>query len=150
MSAEDVAHAHYAQRAALVAAAQEAAARSWTAVDPTDVASSWLAQVPAAMMWMTAAQEQAAAQADAYLVAMAATQGIEQAAVAEVVASAFAGVASDGRDLASLLVQPAFTMIAALAGERPPEVARAAGLAALQMIVGTQVADAGREPTRRP
>jgi hypothetical protein len=55
-----------------------------------------------------------------------------------------AGVASDGRDLTSLLYQPVIsTLVAIKKGATIPR-ARAIGLNTLDMIARTQVADAGR------
>lgn len=144
MSADQVARQHHEQRAALSRAAQQAAARQWASVSPNDVARSWLQQAPTLTAVVTQAQLQAALLADPYVASALAAQGLSPAAVAAVQAASFAGVASDGRQLASLLVQPALTMLAALSSGRTPTEASAAGLAALQMIVGTQVADAGR------
>lgn len=57
---------------------------------------------------------------------------------------AFAGVASDGLPLAPLLFLPAVTVLGALGAGAPAGKALAAGRATLDMIVRTQVADAGR------
>jgi hypothetical protein len=61
-----------------------------------------------------------------------------------VVADALAGIASDGRDLVTLLDQPAITTLTALGSGVPQARAMTAGYATLDMAVRTQVADAGR------
>ncbi|MGH3784320.1 MAG: hypothetical protein ACRDRO_27790, partial [Pseudonocardiaceae bacterium] len=67
---------------------------------------------------------------------------------ARVVPAAFAGIASDGRSLAGLLFAPTFVVITALALRHVAHKrALAAGAAALDMIVRTQVADAHRVAT---
>jgi hypothetical protein len=138
------AQAHYQARVDLAKATELAAERYWRQVDPTDVARSWLALVPTLEAVVTRAQYQAAATADDYAMAALLAQDIDPTEVGAVAPQALAGLASDGRDLASLLVQPALTALSALSAGVDRGRAMASGLAALRMIVGTQVADAGR------
>src|SRR5690606_36983122 len=69
---------------------------------------------------------------------------IDEDRAGEVVPRALAGVASDGRQLDSLLDQPRLTTLHALRLGAPASRALAAGHAELDMILRTQVADAGR------
>jgi hypothetical protein len=71
-------------------------------------------------------------------------QGLLLAAEGRVSVAPLAGVASDGRDLATLLYQPAIRSLTALKQGATVERARAAGLLSLDVITRTQVADAGR------
>jgi hypothetical protein len=71
-------------------------------------------------------------------------QEIGAAAAGRVAPQAFAGIASDGRDLLSLLYQPSIATLTALATRASLPDALATGYASLDMIVRTQVADAGR------
>lgn len=91
---------------------------------------------------MAAAQYAAAALATPYV-----TEIAREPRAGTVNPSAFAGVASDGRPLSSLLFQPALVVMAALATGAAPALALAGGLALLDMIVRTQIADAARLAT---
>lgn len=82
--------------------------------------------------------------AQAFLAAILAAQGAVAAPAGAVVAAAFAGIASDGRPLETLLFLPALTVQAALAAGLSPADAMLRGLAALARYAGTQIADAGR------
>lgn len=144
MSALSVALAHYRRRARIARALEREAASLWRQVDRARIATSWLALLPRLAVVLSAAQRAEAAEADAYVAASQAAQGAGEPAVARLFPEAFAGVASDGRDLDTLLFQPVITAKAALAGGATEARAMASGQAALRMIVGTQVADAGR------
>lgn len=56
----------------------------------------------------------------------------------------FAGVASDGRSLTSLLAQPFVQTLTALSAGAPPDLALQAGAYSLDRVVTTQIQDAGR------
>lgn len=144
MSARQVALEHYRRRRRLVADAARAAQRAWRRVDRADIAGSWLAQLPRLMVVLTGAQLAAVQTADEYLTEVLAEQGVDPAADGRVNVDALVGVASDGRDLDTLLYQPALAASAALAEGATVPRALAAGQATLDMIVRTQVADAGR------
>jgi hypothetical protein len=59
----------------------------------------------------------------------------------------FAGIASDGRPLTTLLTQPAGTTLRAIRDGAPPRTAAVLGATQLDMIVRSEVADAGRVAT---
>ncbi|WP_162881482.1 hypothetical protein [Micromonospora aurantiaca] len=120
------------------------AARLWGEVDPGRIGPSWLRMLPRLLLVLIGAQTAAAGQADRYLEAVLDAQGIDPAGVGSVVPSALAGVASDGRDLSDLLYQPAIRALSGIKGGASVEQALAGGGAGLDMIVRTQVADAGR------
>lgn len=143
MSALSVALAHYRARQALSSAVVNAASRLWLQVDRGDIAGSWLRLMPRLLAALTVAQRAAAEQAPLYVAQVLREQGLPADAVA-LVPTALAGVASDGRDLDTLLMQPAITVKSALAQGAALERAMSSGLASLQMITSTQVADAGR------
>ncbi|MGH3602180.1 MAG: hypothetical protein ACRDQH_18200 [Pseudonocardiaceae bacterium] len=121
--------------------ASTSATDAWRQVDPDRVAVSWTARLPLVVGALTVAQVGAAALAGPYVAQIAGQSG------SHVLASAFGGVASDGRPLASLLFQPAIAVLAALSRGAKPASALAGGLAVLDMIVRTQVADANRLAT---
>lgn len=144
MPASDVARAHQARRQVLVAAAASTAVREWSRVDVSAVASSWQRGSVQLAVALAAAQLAAAQQADPYLTTVLAAQDAGVAAEYAVAAGALAGVASDGRDLAALLYQPAIAALTAVRDGAPAPSALRVAAAGLDAIVRTQVADAGR------
>lgn len=100
--------------------------------------------LPRLLVVLTGAQQSVAARADGYLDEVLDVQGVAPEAVGRVSASALAGVASDGRDLADLLYQPAISTLVGIQRGATVDRALAGGRAGLDMIVRTQVADAGR------
>jgi len=135
-------HARTRRRFAQVAAGE--AARLWSQVDPDRIGLSWLSLLPRLLVLLTGAQTAAAARADGYLDEVLDAQGITPRAVGRVSATALAGVASDGRDLADLLYQPAVRTLVGIQRGATVDQALAGGGAGLDMLVRTQVADAGR------
>jgi hypothetical protein len=120
------------------------AAQAWGQVNPDDILRSWLEQLPALTTAVSGAQLRAAEPADDYTTAALEAQGLDAAADQQIVARAFAGAASDGRPLATLLANPAIATLSAIKDGVDVARALAAGRANLDMIVRTQVADAGR------
>lgn len=107
----------------------------------------WLDRLPLVTAVVAAAQLAAARSAGEYGAAIAAETGLTtmQAAVA---AEAFAGVASDGRPLDSLLYQPLVAAGAAYNALGSPTKALSVGRDLLDLIVQTQVSDAARTATQ--
>jgi len=135
-----VAQEHRAMQAGIAQDAARRVAAAWAeGVDPDNIRESWRLTLPQAVGITTAAQYAAARAAESYL-----QRVIPGEPAAGLNARALAGVASDGRDLSSLLAQPAITVLTYLAGGRALADAMAAAVAALELIVGTQVSDAGR------
>jgi hypothetical protein len=93
---------------------------------------------------LSVVQYTAAVEAAQYVSAALVEQGAADAAVADLVPGAFAGVASDGRDLVSLLDQPRIGVLTRIGQGMAPAQALAGGLAQLETITVTQVQDAGR------
>ncbi|HYF72755.1 MAG TPA: hypothetical protein VD864_08025, partial [Nocardioides sp.] len=144
MSARELAVEHHADRARLAAAATEVARDAWRGTNPAQVRDDWPTQAARLATVVAAAQLGATRQADSYVSEVLGEQGVSSAARGRIVPEALAGIASDGRDLVGLLIQPAVAVTAFLEDGRPLPDAFAAGLAALEMMVRTQVADAGR------
>lgn len=144
MSAEAVALEHYRRRRRLVEAVTAAVRRAWDRVDLADLDRSWAKVADQLLVAVTGAQLAAAAVADGYLTEVLTQQGVAAGASAKVAPRLLAGVASDGRPLASLLQQSIVATRAALAKGVPPGRARTAGYLTLDMAAATQVADAGR------
>lgn len=144
MAVDRIAQAHYRRQVALARRAANEVLRLWGNVDRAAIAASWRAVAQAALIVVAGAQTIAAAEADGYAAEAVDALGLADTRDGDVDATAFAGVASDGRDLASLLYQPAITALAAIAQGVDVDRAMTAGAVELDMIVRTQVADAGR------
>lgn len=140
MAAEQIAARHADQQMALGRRTARELARLWRQVDRNHIALSWRLLLPQALVLLSASQMTAAAAAGPYLddVAGAATLA------GRIVPTAFGGIASDGRPLATLLYKPAITALEQIGGGASPARAMTAGGFTLDLIARTQVADAGR------
>jgi hypothetical protein len=136
--AVEVATRHARDRARLAAKLRREARLAWRQVDPAKISATWAVQIPALLAALTAGQRAAASTADGYLDAQ------DLPGDARVNPAAFAGVASDGRDLRSLFAMPGIVTLEAIAEGRPLNRAMAAGGALAELAAHTQVADAGR------
>ncbi len=116
----------------------------WSRIDPANLDQSWSRAAADLIVGVTGGQLAAARDADDYLDEVLDEQGIDPAGNGEVIPGALAGIASDGRPLDSLLYSPITAVKAAVGVGAPIDEAMATGLASLDMIVRTQVADAGR------
>lgn len=141
---EQVAAAHYRRQVALSRRSAVEAGRLWSQVDRSDIARSWLSLLVRLLTVVSSAQAIAAASSATYLDDALEVQGIDPTADGRLRPGAFAGVASDGRDLETLLYQPAIRTLDLIGQGAVPARALAAGRVALDMMVRTQIADAGR------
>jgi hypothetical protein len=137
VSTQTAARRHYQDRTRLARLAEQAAARLWRQVDAANIASSWETLLPRLLAALVAGQRAAAELTDPYLQAL-------DLDGPRVNPSAFAGVASDGRDLETLLRQPVVTSKVALARGAGTTRALTSGQMAVRIIAATQVADTGR------
>lgn len=144
MSAHSVAAAHARRRARLAERLRREAKQAWARVDQRNISPSWSAQIPRLLFRLVGAQREAAGSADAYLSAILTAQGVTVGPAPTVNVEALTGVASDGRELASLLALPGIVAKTAIAGGASVARAMAAGGALAQLAAHTQVADAGR------
>jgi hypothetical protein len=144
VSALEVATEHARQRATLAGRIQREFAAAWAAVDPARISESWSARIATLLGLLTGAQRLAAGSADRYLADILDAQGLDPFTDGALEAAALAGIASDGRDLASLIAQPGITAKVALSQGYSLRYAMAAGGATAELIGHTQVADAGR------
>ena len=136
----------YDDQARIQRAAVGAALEVWDGIDPTRFSQSWDSDRIGDQLFIALSRAQllAALSTDAYVDEIVATLDVDTQAAGKVVPDAFAGVASDGRDLATLLEQAVIrSVIAATAGASLMD-AKSAGSATLSRIAGTQVADSGR------
>lgn len=119
----------------------------WRQVNRADISGSWQQLAPLLMAAVVEAQTEAARQADPYLDAVLEAEHADPQAAGKVNPAAFAGIASDGRPLLSLLYQPVIDWkVRLLAGQSPQDAFRGSLASALR-ITATQVADAGRGAT---
>jgi hypothetical protein len=140
-----VARRQYVARQLLARRAVLATRKAWRQLDPSAIRPTWAAIVgPAVLAIVTGAQLEAASVADSNANAALVAQGITAPPVALVSAAAFAGVASDGRDLAGLLELSNLYALRQVRLGQSVNQALAVGGRWLETAVGTQVVDAGR------
>jgi hypothetical protein len=135
---------HYRAQQALLVATLALVRREWARMGP-DFDVSWAALGRRILLLTVSAQLGAARSGAAYVPATLAELGTPVEPEAEVVPTAFAGVASDGRPLDSLLDESVIKAKVARGGGAPVGEALAVGGRALDMYVHTQVADAARD-----
>ncbi len=135
----------YARQTGIVRVVDATTTAAWAQIDPKNLSGSWAASV--------GQQVQRAAQAGQYAAAAGATEYVQSLAgdqvdtAGDVRPGAFTGVASDGRNLASLLYLPIIRAKQRIGGGLAVDEALAVGERELLMMVGTQVLDAGRMAT---
>lgn len=137
---DDIAAEHYGRRQVLARKASERARGIWSQVDGDAIVDSWIRLLPVAIGELSASQLAVAALSEPYLKAM--VRSVAPAGALQPMA--FAGVASDGRPLASLLRSPAVKALTGIAQGMAVDAAMRLASRQLGMIVGTQVQDAGR------
>lgn len=126
------------------AGAARLAQNAWGAFDPANVAS-WGKSIPGMVRMVQAGMTASATGATEYVSASLRMQNVAPTPDAVVAPEAFAQAAADGRPLGSLLYLPALTVQSRIDAGATATESFTAGLADLQMIVGTEVADAGRQ-----
>lgn len=145
---EGVAQEHQAEQAARARDTAKTLLASWAAVDLASIAASWLALLAAGpMAILVAAQLLAARRGARYVQRAVEALGVRADPLAAVLPERFAGAAADGRRLDVLLYQPAITTLQAIRAGADVRRAHALGGVQLDMIVRTEVADAGRVAT---
>ncbi|SEN85701.1 hypothetical protein [Nonomuraea pusilla] len=144
MAAQQIAQAHYQAQQAVVRSIVDQGQTLWATVRAADVLDSWLAALDTIIQILTLGQRAAASLSQPYVAAVAREQGVPQLGAGVVNPGAFAGVAADGRDLRSLLMQPALRALGLLAVGVDDQLALRSGLARLTRILETETTDAGR------
>lgn len=144
MSAQEVAAEHARNRAELAEGIRQRFRDAWDRVDPARIIDTWDRQVARLLVALTTAQSAAAGEADDYLTEVLTEQGINPAAAGRLEVGSLAGIASDGRDLETLIRQPAITALTAIGSGRPVDRAMTTSGFLAGLIGHTQVADAGR------
>jgi hypothetical protein len=140
-----VARGAYVARQLLARRAVLAARQTWSRIDNEAIRQSWQRSVGPSILTMTTdAQTESAAAANTTVTAMLVAQGVDASPAVRVAPQAFAGVASDGRDLPSLLeLSNVYALRRIGAGQAPGDAIAYAGRW-LELVVGLQVVDAGR------
>lgn len=121
------------------------ARREFLRVSPDDLDGSWRAVKAAVVRGVVAGQFASARLAEDYVAACLAEQGLSVSPDGAVSPPAFAGWASDGRELGSLLDQPVIGAKVAIADGTTAEEALAGAMNRMLTIAQTQVSDAGRQ-----
>ena len=145
MPTPEAAQDHYRTMQALQVVAVMAGRRAWNRIDPQSLSESWLRALGVALPAITATQTRAAFEGSAYSAMTLAQQGQYVAPAGFVAADAFAGFASDGRALSTLLYQPITAVKARIAQGMAVNLALNVGLALLDRMMATQIADVGRQ-----
>ncbi|MFM9473963.1 VG15 protein [Streptomyces scabiei] len=144
----DAADARYRQVQSLALAVVARVQSIWSGLDPANILASLQADQGGAILdAVVAGQLTAAEGAQAFVAQAMAARGAAARAAATVDPAAFAGIASDGRPLPTLLFQPAITTYTTLAAGADPRTALLAGMNQMAMMVSTQIADASRAAT---
>ncbi len=136
----------YRRQLARRAAMERTARRLWRRLAPGAIWASWLPVRMELLATLTQQQELSVEDAGFYVATLLVAQSVDPEGPT-VNPFSLAGIASDGRNLATLLDQSAKLALQALRAGRAEAEAMAAGEASLEMIVGTQLADAFRVAT---
>lgn len=144
MPLPEAVRAHYLAQLRQAEAAVILASRVWRGMDADDLDGSWPATASRLTAIVTAAQVGAAAAGATYVQRTLEELNQVTDAAGEVVAARFGGVASDGRDLSSLLYSAVVHVKLGRGSGMLPLQALGVGRRSVEMITRTQVADAGR------
>jgi hypothetical protein len=143
----EIALDQYRRQQILVRQAANRVQAVWRQINRSDISGSWQQLSPMLVAAVVDAQTESARLADPYLDNVLEAEGADAAAAGRVVPGAFAGIASDGRPLLSLLYQPVIDWkVRMLAGQSMEDAFRGSLSSALR-ITSTQVVDAGRGAT---
>lgn len=123
------------------------ARRLWRQVDHSRIVDSWSMLVPGLLVMVMTAQADAGSAAGPYVDEALRVQNVDAPELGEINPFGLVGWASDGRQLETLLMSPAFTAIQALQRGATLTRSLAMGQAHAEMIAATQVADAYRVAT---
>ena len=144
MAVEQIAERHADRQVSLARETSLELRRLWRQVDRNRIAASWGSMLPTVLAALGTSQATAAASAGVYVDDALEAQGIGTDAAGRVMPGAFAGIASDGQPLASLMLLPAITALTQIKQGASVAQGMASGRFLVDMITRTQVADAGR------
>lgn len=118
--------------------------KRWRQVDTSSIVASWQASIPRLIAVIAGAQLVAGQTADEYAETALSEQGLSMPPESQVNPYGLVGVASDGRSLDSLLIQPALVVLGAIALGEPTARSMQLGYVSLESALRTQVSDAFR------
>lgn len=141
----EAAQDHYRRMQALQVLVVAAGRRAWSHVDPDFISQSWRGVIRELAPVVTAAQVRAATSGSLYGAASLAAQDSWVAPDAFLDPSGLGGYAADGRPLDTLLLSPALSSKTYIGGGASAQQALVMGASALDTILRTTIADAGRQ-----
>ncbi|MFJ9318798.1 VG15 protein [Streptomyces globisporus] len=144
-----LADVRYAQMQGVSRSVVEAIQALWSDVPADRILSALQGETGRAILNAVIAGQLSAAQgASAFVSGAMLAQGVTAEAAGAVNAGRLAGLAMDGRPLATLLYLPAQTTAQALAMGLPADAAMARGMAQMSMLAATTIADTSRTATQ--
>lgn len=148
-SSQAIAEARYQQTQAVTRSVVEAVQALWSDVTADRILSAMQGETGRQILKSVIAGQLSAAEgAQAFVTAAMMAQGAGTAQAGKLVPGRLAGMAADGRPLASLLYLPAMTTASALDAGLSAEAAMARGLGQMAMLVASTVADTARTATQ--
>ncbi|MCO6011423.1 hypothetical protein NE236_41385 [Actinoallomurus purpureus] len=147
MPTDQLARQQYTEQQALVRQTAVIAQSQWRRIDRHSISDSWRDLLQGLLRALTGTQYTAAQHGAGYVERIVRVSGTVPQTTGRVVPQALAGIASDGRDLESLLETPLIGVFEDLQGGVDVDRALHSGMDNLITIVATQVADAGRVAT---
>lgn len=144
MAVEQIAAGHAERQVTLARRTSVELGKLWRQIDRGNIAASWGSLIPQALVVLGTSQGTAAASAGLYVDDVLEASGVGTESSGRIAPLSFAGVASDGRPLASLLLEPSITALSQIKQGASPAQALNSGRFLLDMVSRTQVADAGR------
>ncbi|MDX3044099.1 hypothetical protein PV383_44105 [Streptomyces caniscabiei] len=145
----DAADARYTQVQTLAQAVVAQVSSIWSGLDPARILASLQGDQGAAILDAVVAGQLTSAQgAQAFVAQAMAERGAAARMAAELAPGSFAGVASDGRPLTTLLFQPAITTFTAWHAGADSQTALLTGMNQMARMVATQIADTSRAATQ--
>lgn len=148
MADSALATARYESVASLSQSVVGAVQTLWREITPNGVISALQGEIGRGILNAVIAGQLTAAQgAQGFVTSAMLAQGAAATSLGTLVPGALAGIASDGRPLASLLFMPAITTATALAQGLAPDAAMTRGLNQMAYLVATQITDTARTAT---
>lgn len=147
MASAEIARQQYREQQSLARQTAVIAQTQWLRIDRSNINASWKALLRDLLRALVGAQSTAAERGTAYVGRVVQAANTVPRPAGRVMPHMLAGVASDGRDLESLLETPLIGVFENLKRGTDAQQALRSGLDDLVTIVSTQVADAGRVAT---
>lgn len=135
---------HYRRQQQIAGRAVIGARRAWRLLDVNDLDGSWPRVLRLLFPLTVAAQTASVQGAVSYIPRALAEQDLPDDPAGEIRTGSLVGVASDGRPLDTLLYSPVTTVKSRIGNGFDTQQAMASGQFALDAIMATQIADAGR------